>query len=230
MKKFIVKSAAFFYKIYLKISKKCILDEKARIGIRTKFEGANRVFEKAEVAYSYMGYASYIGTDSRVVSTKIGRYTSIGPNVIVTRGKHPIENFVSTHPAFYSVRNQVACTYVAIQKFQEFDNKEDGYATHIGNDVWIGSGAIILEGVTIGDGAVVAAGAVVTKDVPPYAVVGGVPAKVIRCRFNEEQIALLQEFKWWNKDKVWLKNNAEKFEKIDEFCKYISNERKETSN
>lgn len=78
--------------------------------------------------------------------------------------------------------------------------------------------------VTIGDGAIVAMGAVVTKDVPPYAIVGGVPAKVIKYRFNEEQIARLQEIKWWNKSDSWLQSHIDDFENIETFIKKNSNE------
>ena len=79
----------------------------------------------------------------------------------------------------------------------------------IGNDVWVGARAIILDGVTIGDGAIVGAGAVVAKDVPAYAVVGGVPAKVLRYRFEQAEIDLLEQLKWWNKDIDWLRKNCE---------------------
>jgi acetyltransferase-like isoleucine patch superfamily enzyme len=87
----------------------------------------------------------------------------------------------------------------------------------IGNDVWIGANATLLNGVHIGDGAIVAAGAVVVKDVPPYTVVGGVPAREIKKRFTPEQIAFLQTYEWWNKDLDWLAANAGYFRDIDLF-------------
>ena len=82
--------------------------------------------------------------------------------------------------------------------------------------MWIGSRAMILEKVNIGDGVVVAAGAVVTKDIPPYAIVGGVPAKIIRYRFNEETIQKLLEMKWWEKDLEWIKNHADNFDDVEQ--------------
>ena len=83
--------------------------------------------------------------------------------------------------------------------------------------MWIGSGAYIKSGVRIGDGAVIGAGAVVTKDVEPYAIVGGIPAKVIRYRFSREQIEALLNIKWWNKDDKWLEENGKFFVDIQQF-------------
>ena len=90
-------------------------------------------------------------------------------------------------------------------------------STDIGNDVWIGNNVIIKYGVKIGDGAILGAGAVVTKDVEPYSIVGGVPAKVIKYRFSPDEIKFLLAFKWWDKDLNWLKENKHKFQNIGEF-------------
>ena len=97
----------------------------------------------------------------------------------------------------------------------------DSRSAIIGNDVWMGEDVKILEGVRIGDGAIVATGAVVTKDVPPYAIVGGVPAKIIRYRFEEEQTAYLQQLQWWNKDTAWLEHHAQEFADIKELMKCV---------
>lgn len=97
--------------------------------------------------------------------------------------------------------------------------------TKIGNDVWVGKNAVIMSGVKIGDGAVIGSGAVVTKDVPDYAIVGGVPAKVIKYRFSEEQIAKLKKIQWWNWDDKLIAERFDDFLDIDAFIsKYGSEE------
>jgi virginiamycin A acetyltransferase len=89
----------------------------------------------------------------------------------------------------------------------------------LGSDVWIGWGVTVLSGVRVGNGAIIAARAVVTKDVPPYAIVGGVPARVIRYRFTDAQIAFLQRSAWWNRDDAWLERHADAFADIEQFMK-----------
>jgi len=101
---------------------------------------------------------------------------------------------------------------VSQSRFEEFP------ITKIGNDVWIGARAILKTGVTIGDGAVIAAGAVVTSDVPPYTIVGGVPAKTIRMRYSPEQQRVVEQVAWWNRDWAWVKSHADLFMDIEKFC------------
>lgn len=137
------------------------------------FEGVNFVGCGSVVSDSSFGYGSYVASNSQVVTSKIGRFTSIGPNVLMPTGSHPSTTFVSTSPVFYSADGIMGMSFTKKQKWQDLTYAENGYSRLIGNDVWICGGASILEGVRIGDGAIVAAGAVVTKDVPSYAVVGG---------------------------------------------------------
>ena len=92
---------------------------------------------------------------------------------------------------------------------------------NIGNDCWIGENVFLVGGINIGDGAVILAGAVVTADVPAYAIVGGIPAKIIKYRYDENTIQLLQKFKWWNKDISWLKENWELLCNIEQLKEYI---------
>lgn len=153
---------------------------------------------------------------------KIGRFCSLSSNVKVINGRHAFKApFVSTSPLFFSLSSPLGFSFVKSQKYDEFTyaDTENKYPVVIGNDCWIGYGVSIIEGVTIGDGSVVLANATVTKDVPPYAIVGGVPAKIIGYRYDEETIAKLLEIKWWNKDITWIKEKAEMFSDLENFLK-----------
>lgn len=123
---------------------------------------------------------------------KIGRYSSISRNVRIGLGNHPT-NLISTNSIFYSHQeNEIRGDWVRPTQFEQYKKIE------IGNDVWIGEFVTIIGGTKIGDGAIVAARAVVTKDVPPYAIVAGVPAKIVKYRFNEDVIEQLLRIKWWD--------------------------------
>lgn len=137
--------------------------------------------------YSY-GYEPLCFKGSTLA--QIGAFTSIADGVTISLGNHPT-HLVSTHPAFY-------LSEFGLSAKNTPDIAAKNEKIIIGHDVWIGRDVTLLTGVTIGTGAVIAAGAVVTKDVPPYAIVGGVPARVIRYRFDEETIQRLLESRWWS--------------------------------
>lgn len=193
-----------------KVRKLCFWGPNTIIDSNAKFEGNNRIAEGSIFLNSSMGYATYVNDHSFIKNTTIGRYSRIATEVITVAGNHPT-NFVSVHPAFYSPN--ITASYVSRNKFDDFKylDKKRKISVVIGNDVWIGTRVTILEGVTIGDGAIVADGALVNKDVPPYAIVGGVPAKILRYRFDKEMVDKLMKLKWWAKDQNWIKEHSELF-------------------
>jgi len=168
---------------------------------------------------SSIGDHSYINSDTIIRNTTIGKFCSISSFVKFGLGYHPT-NLISTHPAFYS-NNHPFKTYV---NNVSFIKKERIF---IGNDVWIGENATIMDGVKIGDGAIIATGAIVTKNVLPYEVVGGVPAKHIKFRIDKELIKHFLETKWWDKSESWFEQNYKIFIDIDKFIEYfeINNEK-----
>lgn len=191
-------------------------DKNLKIGymasaVNCSFGLYNTVMDRTSLVEVKLGDFTYIGSDTRISKSSIGKFCSIGHGSKIGLGKHPSANFVSTHPIFFSPSSQVQISFSDKNYFKEFDK------IIIGNDVWIGVNAIVLDGVNIGDGVIVAAGAVVTKDIPPYAIVGGVPAKIIRFRFETNEIEKLLELKWWNMDTGYLKNNFTKFHDIKVF-------------
>ncbi|CCZ22449.1 acetyltransferase (Isoleucine patch superfamily) [Acetobacter sp. CAG:977] len=152
-----------------------------RQAIRRYFNGVNDL----------LGRHSYVGSNFSCPNsaTKIGSFCSIAANVIICPTQHPA-GFLTTHPFSYLREH-------GLSGQKSFINYAHTTPAEIGNDVWIGQNAVIMDGVKIGDGAIIAAGAVVTKDVAPYAIVGGVPAKLIRYRFDEATIKDLLRLKWW---------------------------------
>ena len=205
-----------------KISYTCIISPLSRL------EGMNRIFHHT-IYSGRLGYGSYIGNNCSL-SADIGRFTSIAPHVRCNPGKHPLSYpFATTAPCFFSLNkehSQNGSTFATKQMFDEFAlyDKKRNIAVKIGNDCWIGEGTFLVGGITIGDGAVVLAHAVVTKDVPPYAIVGGVPAKVLRYRYDEDTIAFLQKIQWWNSPVEWLKEHWELLCDMDKLKRYYNTE------
>jgi acetyltransferase-like isoleucine patch superfamily enzyme len=161
-----------------------------------------------------LGDFSYIAKNTEVYNAKIGKFSSIGPDCKIGLSIHPVKDFVSLHPAFYSTCRQFQKSF-SDKKYFNDDIKE----TSIGNDVWIGANVLIAGGVKIGHGAIVGMGAVVVKDVPPYSIVGGVPAKIIRFRFNSDQIEQLLKIQWWDIPTEMLKKQFKEFHNINNFLK-----------
>ena len=190
---------------------------------RTEFGGYNVINSGTWISNTKIGRNTYIGHNSSLPNAEIGRYCSFGNNIKVVQATHPSHTFVSTAPVFFSPLKQSNRTFAENNYFDEFISI-NGRSVVIGNDVWIGDNVLIKGGITIGDGAIVAMGSVVTKDVQPYSIVGGVPAKIIRFRFDEEQIEKLLQFKWWDKEDSWLENNFQRFHNIEDFINFINNE------
>lgn len=191
------------------------------------FGGMNQI-HKNSYFIGHLGYGSYIGEES-ILWAEIGKFCSISNRVISNCGIHPYkEPFVTTAPCFYSKNinhYQNGSTFATKQKFNEIRsvNNEGKYGIKIGNDVWIGEGVFINGGITISDGAMILAHAVITKDIPPYAIVGGVPGKIIGYRFDQETIDWLLKIKWWDNTENWFKNNWELLCDINKLKNYYKN-------
>lgn len=157
-----------------------------------------------------IGKGTYISANSKISHTRIGRFCSIGPNLVCGWGIHPV-NGVSTSPYFYSTGKQngesIATENLIVER------KE----IKVGNDVFIGANVTILDGITIGDGAVIGAGAVVSKNIPDYAIAVGVPIEIKKYRFSKEVIKVLKENPWWEGDQKELERVKEHFFDIEQF-------------
>lgn len=151
---------------------------------------AGNSFHDAEI-----GRFSYFASGSQVSMANYGSFCSVGPYLICGHGDHPTD-FVSTSPVFFSTGKQCGVS------FSQEDLFEERKKIIVGHDVWVGARVFIRDGIKIGNGVIIAAGSVVVKDVPDYAIVGGVPAKIIRYRFPEDVIKKLIGLAWWN----WTEN------------------------
>ena len=162
------------------------------------FEGTVRVSNCNLLGAVRIGLFSYLGPQGEIKNTEIGRFCSIAVNVAIGAPEHPVD-WVSSHPIQYDGLNW----FKKDPHWEDMKSANETFMgnrkrTKIGHDVWIGRNAVIRQGVTVGNGSIIGANAFVNKDVPPYTIVGGVPAKQIRRRFPDELCEGLEASGWWN--------------------------------
>lgn len=154
----------------------------------------------SKISTSKIGKYTYFAGDCQVSNTEIGSFCSIGPGFRSGLGKHPTDT-ICTSPIFYSTLGQLPVKWATQSYYCELER------VIIKDNVWIGANVVVLDGVEIGEGAVCAAGAVITRNVPAYAIVGGVPARVIKYRFQPDVIEKLLMLNLFSENEVWMKEN-----------------------
>lgn len=169
-----------------------------QVGKQLKFESPARISSSAVIGSCTIGAFSYVGIGSEIRNSHIGRFCSIAANVALGPAEHPVD-WLSSHPFQFNGVKYFE-EYPEWDAFASDAQRFSGNAAHtyIGHDVWIGRNVVVRQGVRVGSGAVLASGAFVNKDVEPYAVVAGVPARVIRHRFKPDIIEKLLRLEWWN--------------------------------
>jgi acetyltransferase-like isoleucine patch superfamily enzyme len=188
---------------------------------KSEFEKNCAVGNNCQVTNTEVGKYSYITEGARISHAKIGKFCSIGPNLRVGMATHPIKKFVSTSPMFHSKYTNLNVSFVKKNEIttHKYIDKKKLFFIEIENDVWIGANVTIMDGVKIGSGAVIGANSLVTKNIPPYAVAVGMPAKIINYRFNKSEIRKLLNLEWWNRDDEWLIHKINLFKDVKKFLK-----------
>lgn len=190
------------YRYYLKIKRRKFIRNQATLGttisedsigfMNVIFEGGNAVPEGCSFSGEiFLGYRTTLGKNNLVSGkVRIGKYCQLGMNVAIHGTNHPISHL---------------STYINTRLFDGLSELKREKPIIIGNDVWVGHAVIILGGVTIGNGAIIAAGSVVTKNVEPFSIVAGNPAKFVRKRFSDHIISEIEQLQWWDKNDEELK-------------------------
>jgi phosphonate metabolism protein (transferase hexapeptide repeat family) len=174
---------------------------------------------RTTIAESSMGDYSYVVNDSSIIYSEIGKFCSIAAHTRINPGNHPLERVALHHFTYRSKSYQLGT-----EDDQEFFQWRRDHKVTLGHDVWIGHGAILLPGVSVATGAAIGAGAVVTKDVPPFAIVVGVPARILRYRFPKTIQERLLELAWWDWPRFQLSEALADFRRlsVEEFLEKYS--------
>ena len=183
----------------------------SQIDRSAKVEGGSRFISSSMGKYSYCGY------DCTIINSAVGAFCSLGDGISIGLASHPLD-WVSTSPAFFFGRDSIKKDLAS----KNYDTS--GPQTVIENDVWIGAGAFLKSGVHIGNGAVIGMGSVVTKNIGPYEIWGGNPAKFIKKRFSEETIQRLLCTKLWNASNEIIKEYGKRIDNVEDFLRFIENE------
>jgi acetyltransferase-like isoleucine patch superfamily enzyme len=187
----------------------------AQVSLNSVLGQGVKVLENCILGSCHIASYTYIGINGRFEKTNVGSFTSVGPDVICGLASHPM-NYVTTYPGFYTKNASGAVWFGSEKDFVDQKNVE------IGSDVWIGARCIILGGVKIGHGAVLGAGSIITKDIPPYAIVAGVPAKILKYRFEEPLIVKLLNSEWWSEPKGVLEKVSKYASEPDMFLEKLN--------
>lgn len=208
-----------FVRIGIELKTNSIMKQKSYILKGTIIRGKNYVGKNTVLDNVDLGFGTIIQENGTLSNAKVGKYCSIAEGVYCIGSSHDIRGCISSHACFNSVNNTCGFTYVNENTFKEnkYVDEEKHYFYEIGNDVWLGAKVSIAQGVHIGDGAVVGTGSLVLKDVEPYAIYAGVPAKKIGMRFSDEEIEKLMKLKWWDKGEPWIKEHASEFSNVKKF-------------
>lgn len=183
---------------------------------RCDIDKTSKVCVKSELNNVCIGRYSYIGNQCLMVNVNVGNFCSIADNCYIGSENHPITR-VSTSPVFHEGKNVLKKNFAYFEKFE-------AKTTVIKNDVWIGRGTFVKSGITIGNGSIVGMGSVVTKDIPPYEIWAGNPARKIRDRFDNDKKKTLEKIKWWDWSDEMISSNSNLFDKPDDFISVICGE------